>query len=156
MTHIINGDLIESHHRYNMIKLAIEEIDNIEVSDFEITSQKQPYTIETLDYFKEKYPNKEITLVIGADNLEELDTWNSYKEILKKYKLIVVRRNDIDVEQIITEKFNEYKEKIIILDNNEDYTSSTMIRNKMKAHEDVSVFLNKKVEEYLEKYVNIL
>jgi len=152
---MINGQLIDSHHRYNMIKLAVEELDNIEVSDFEITSLKQPYTIETLKYFKEKYPDNEITLVIGADNLEELDTWNNYKEILNKYTVIVVRRNDVNIEKLIEEKFKEYKENIIILDNNEDYTSSTMIRNKIKSNEDVSEFLNKKVEEYLKENVNI-
>lgn len=134
-----------------MLSLAIKDNEKIEISDFEINSKLQPFTYETLDYFKEMYKDDEIFLVIGADNLNEFTTWKNYKYILENYKIIVFKRNDIDIEKTIDNYFFEYKDSFILIDNNENSISSSLIRDRLKQGEDVSKYLDKNVLNYIKK-----
>ena len=50
------------------------------------------YTIKTLDTLREKEPQNEFTLVIGADNLAAFPRWRDYGRILKDYGVAVFPR----------------------------------------------------------------
>ena len=38
---------------------------------------------------------------MGTDNLKEVDTWNSPERLLKKYKIIVLERENDELEELI-------------------------------------------------------
>ena len=96
------NNLIDSTHRYNMIKLMISDVNNLEVSDYELKNTLT-YTYQTLNYFKEKYPNDEIELA----NIE-LDSISStvIREKIRRKEII----NYID-EKVLKyiEEYNLYK-----------------------------------------------
>jgi nicotinate-nucleotide adenylyltransferase len=54
-----------------MINLVKEN--KMEVSLFEINKKGFSYTIETIKYFKNKYPNDKLYLIIGSDNINKLN-----------------------------------------------------------------------------------
>ena len=112
-------ELVEASHRYNMVKLMIENNPNLLVSDYEIKN-KLTYTYQTLDYFKNKYPNDEIYFICGSDNLLELNTWRNYDYIINNYKILVIKRNRFDKVKI--------NKNIILTDISMNDISSTMIR----------------------------
>jgi nicotinate-nucleotide adenylyltransferase len=62
---------VDSHHRVNMVNLVKEN--KMEVSLFEINKKGFSYTIETIKYFKNKYPNDKLYLIIGSDNINKLN-----------------------------------------------------------------------------------
>src|SRR4030095_10644876 len=62
------GDLIHVHDRLEMAKLATED-SKIEVSDVELKLPQPSYTIDTLTFLAEKYPQHEFSIIMGADNL---------------------------------------------------------------------------------------
>ena len=95
--------LASNEDRFFMLQKICENNEGIEVSDIEITSQRQLYTIETLRLIQEKYKEYEIYFVLGTDNLKELETWHEADELLKKFKMLVLERGDDDIEQIIEE-----------------------------------------------------
>ncbi|MBG0730755.1 nicotinate-nucleotide adenylyltransferase [Mycoplasma sp. 'Moose RK'] len=81
---------IAAEHRFEMLKLI--EIPKSTVSDFEIKAKKVSYTIDTVNFFHKKYPNCQIFLIIGSDNLKTFKAWKNYKEILEKVQLVVFAR----------------------------------------------------------------
>ena len=149
------ANLVEDIHRYNMLKLMCEDEEKLEVSDIEISQNKQLYTIETLDLLKKQYGKEyDVYFVMGTDNLKQIDTWREPERLLNEYKIIVLEREDDKFEEIIsciTFLKNNKKSLIKIQGINRINISSTIIRNKIKNNENVEEFVPKKVLEYIKK-----
>lgn len=64
----------------------------VSVLDIELRMPPPQYTIRTLDTLKEREPENEFTLVIGADNLASLHLWRYHERILKEYGVAVFPR----------------------------------------------------------------
>lgn len=141
--------LIPAEHRYNMLKLFIENNKHLEVSDFEI-KKSLVYTYETLDYFQKKYKNDEIYFILGTDNLRQINTWKNADYLLRNYKFLVIKRNDDNIDKMLS-SLGKYQENVIPFDFSQD-VSSTAIRNLIRNDMDVSNFIDKKVLEYIKAY----
>lgn len=148
------NNLVNDNHRYNMLELMCKEEKKLEVSDIELTYGRQLYTIETLDIFKDEYPEYDIYFIMGTDNLKDLHTWVKPEKILNNYKIIVLDRGEDNIERIV-------KNDKLLKDNKKSLISvkkimpielsSTMIREKIKRGENVEKFLKKEVLEYIDK-----
>lgn len=148
------SNLIEDDHRYNMLKIMCKDEKKIEVSNLELKYKRQLYTIETLDIFKNKYPDNDIYFIMGTDNLKDLHTWKEPKRILKNYKIIVLEREEDKLEKIIEndELLKKNKTSIILVKNIKPIKiSSTIVRQKIKNREDVKDFFKEEVLEYISK-----
>ena len=151
-------DLIDASHRYNMLKLMTRESANLEVSDYELKTHLK-YTYQTLDHFKKLYPKDEIYFICGSDNLKEIKTWKNYEYILETFKLLVVKRDNDDLSNIL-EDINH--KNIEIANVNLSNISSTMIRQMLKYQSkksEIIQYIDKSVLEYIENlkiYSNIL
>lgn len=84
--------LLADHHRLELVRLAIDEHPKLRASDVEFKLPQPNYTVKTLEYLKEKYPNKEFALILGEDNLLTLKKWYNYETILKNYQIYVYPR----------------------------------------------------------------
>jgi len=145
------NELIDVEKRYEMLRLLIQNIPYFRVSRFETTGGK--VTFQTLNYFKEKYPDDEIYFICGSDNLKELDTWDLYEEILKQYQVLVITRNHDKTNEII-EKYKKYQNHIIIGEIDESDISSTVIRNliKSKQSEVVEKYVDREILIYIQEH----
>lgn len=131
--------LLNQKDRYNMVKLMIEGCDNLEVSDYEFN--KLTYTYETLDYFKNIYKDDDIYFICGSDNLKQITLWRKYDYILRNYKMIVIRRNNDDIDKIINNLLIYYKNIICITDI-QNSLSSTLIRENLNKNNDTYLLQN--------------
>ena len=77
-----NG-FMDDNLRLELVKLAIVDYPKFRASDFEFYLPRPSYTIHTLDALHKAYPNREFTLIIGADNWLLFPRWYKAKEILK-------------------------------------------------------------------------
>src|SRR5690606_30179005 len=75
-----------------MTRLAVEDSLNITVSDAEFKLPQPSYTIDTLTHLKERYPEHNFSLIMGADNLTSLKKWKNYEILLRDYKIVVYPR----------------------------------------------------------------
>lgn len=143
--------LEKDEHRYNMLKLMCHNENNVEVSNIELIQERQLYTVETLNIFKNKFPNNNICFVTGADNLKEINKWREPEKLLKNYKIIALERGEEKVKDIISKDklLSKYKNSILEFNNNKINLSSTEIRDKIKKGENVSRFIDKDVLEYI-------
>ena len=133
----------DNFDRLNMVKAAIENDNNFEVSDYELMMGGVSYTIDTLKHFKDNY-NK-IELIIGYDNLAKFDTWKDYKEIFELTNLIVMKRSsdNLKVENKIV------LEKAIIVDTPTIEISSSGIRERIKNNLPINNLVPESVQKYI-------
>lgn len=146
--------LEENNHRYNMLKLVIDKNNNFLLSDIDMNENRSLYTIETLEEIQRKYKNKQIWFLIGSDNLKEIHTWKKAEDLLSKYKIIVMERNNDNIEEIIKQNklLNNYKENIKKLNNEiRSNFNSTYVRNQIKKQKSVKYLLPDDVYEYIQK-----
>lgn len=142
------NNLISNKDRYNMLLLSTKELNNIEVSNYEL-KDNLVYTYQTLDYYKKQFPNDEIYFICGADNLDYIDKWEKGTYILNTYNIILIARNTFNTKDLLS----KYKDYHITLANiNMNNISSTIIRNNINNNIDVSKYLNTKVLEYIKEH----
>ena len=149
------AELIGNEDRYNMLKLVCDKNKNFEVSRIEIDSQRPLFTIETLEKFKRKYLDYEIALTLGSDNLRELSTWNRVEDLVKHFKIYVIKRDKDNVEEIISknELLSNNKNSFIIVQNYiTNSLSSTFVRNNLKSGKSINYLVPEEVIKYIEKH----
>ena len=78
--------------RLQMARLGVEGNPDFEVSDIETSRGGISYTVDTLASLAALHPRASLSLIIGADNLIEFQTWKSPTEILDRAELVVMNR----------------------------------------------------------------
>src|SRR3989339_302073 len=69
--------LLNEYHRLHLVQLAVEEDTRLRASDIEFKMPKPSYTIDTLVYLKEKYPQHQFTIIMGSDSFQNLPKWKN-------------------------------------------------------------------------------
>lgn len=138
-------DLIQVYDRLEMAKLAIEDSLNIAVSDVELKLPQPSYTIDTLIWLKELYPEHEFSLIMGADNLKSLKKWKNYEVILRDYPIFVYPRPGS-----LAPEFENHP-NITLTQTPLMELSSTFIRKAISQKKDVKYFLPDKVIDFIER-----
>jgi len=138
------GSLLNEYDRLHLAKLAIEDDTQLKVSDIEFSLPKPSYTIDTLTYLQEKYPQYELSVIMGADSFQNLPKWKNFEALVKNYKFIVYRRDGFDIT-------NEYGASVIILEAPLLKLSATLIRNNRKEGITIRYLVPEKVREEIEK-----
>jgi len=137
--------LLEDDFRYSMVLLAIKGNDRMRASNIEFGLPKPSYTINTLNILREKYPDVNFSLILGADNLEYFNKWKNYQEILANYHIYVYPRSGSEGGTLSNHSSITWV-NAPLLD-----ISSTDIREMIKKGTDVSPFLSEKVLKYIAK-----
>lgn len=146
-------DVEISYHRVNMLNLAIGNFRRLEIDFTEVDSVKLTYTYETVEKIKSQYQDKELFLLIGADNLEDFKNWKNQRSIMENCSLLVVNRNNSSIDEIIesNEILTEFKDKIIEAPIEEIEISSTEVRNRIASNEleGLENLVDKEVIDYI-------
>lgn len=144
-------NLISNEKRVEMLSLMIEKEKNMMISKYEL-QQKPIYTYETLKHFKKRYKDDEIYFICGTDNLSYIDKWKHGKDILKNYKLLVIKRRTNEIEPIL-EKYRQYRQNIIVTKIKEKTISSTKIRTYLKQNNNLKarIYIDRKIYNYIKE-----
>src|SRR5436190_8495008 len=59
-----SASLLNEHHRLHMIQSAVYGENNLRVSNIEFNLAKPSYTVDSLAYLKEKYPEHEFSILL--------------------------------------------------------------------------------------------
>lgn len=84
--------LLPDYQRFEILQRAIGDNSRYKVSNIEFNLPKPSYTIDTLAYLYDKYPKREFALIMGSDNLENIEKWKNFKEIFNYHQLYVYPR----------------------------------------------------------------
>ncbi|MBQ1987561.1 MAG: nicotinate-nucleotide adenylyltransferase [Muribaculaceae bacterium] len=142
----LKDNLAQSYdvHRLAMAELVARKCDNVITSGFEFTLPRPSYTIDTLRALKEKFPQHEFVLIIGADNWNVFNRWKNHDEILKSHKIMIYPRQgfDIDIPVELAGSVTKLSSPIIEL-------SSTYIREQLKNSMNMNFYLPQDVYKYI-------
>ena len=91
------------------------------VDDIELKMDPPQYTIKTLDALRQREPENDFTLVVGADNLENIHRWRDFQRILADYGVAVYPRKGYDLAEIKSKLIEECRHlpAPYVLDSNE-------------------------------------
>ena len=137
--------LLPDYQRLEILNRATEDFPKFKVSTIEFNLPKPSYTIDTLTYLKEKHPENEFSLVMGADNLATINKWKNYEILLSDFKLLVYPRPDVGRNDFFDHK------NIVHIDAHLMEVSSSFIRNAIKEGKDIRYFLPPKAFAYIDE-----
>lgn len=143
--------LLDDYQRLEMARLAIGDNNKLRASDIEFRLPVPSYTINTLAYLNEKYPEKEFCLVMGEDNLYTMHKWKNSDELVRKYKLYVYPRPGTTKPE--SQVLDSLLKKASINEVNAPLMeiSGTFIRDGVKAGKDMSYFVPVQAWKYLKE-----
>lgn len=141
--------LLDDNNRLYMVRLAIEDDSRFRASDIEFELSRPSYTIDTMAFLSEKYPERDFTLIMGEDNLCTLHKWKNPEELVKRYPIITYPRvqsgtiNDPFLKKIL-ESARVTMSKAPLME-----ISGSFIRRSIKEGKDVSWFMPAPVWKYI-------
>jgi nicotinate-nucleotide adenylyltransferase len=122
--------LLNERHRISLVKLAIEDEQSLKASDVEFKLPKPSYTIDTLIYLSEKYPEYEFSVIMGSDGFQNIEKWKNYEQIINNYTVYIYMRPGFEVT-------NKYGNNIIQVKAPLLEISATEIRKNIKTGKSI-------------------
>ena len=138
------SNLLNEYHRLHLVRLATEDDNRIKSSDIEFSLPKPSYTINTLIYLEEKFPEHEFVIIMGSDSFQNFHKWKNYEIIVKNYAIYVYIRPGFDVQNLLNAKLNIIDVPLLQL-------SATQIRKHIKEGKSIRYMVPDKVMEEIEK-----
>jgi len=139
--------LLDNHHRYQMVYVAVEDYPKLRPSNIEFKLPQPNYTVHTLAHISEKYPNKEFSLIMGEDNLKTFHKWKNYETIVEHHNIYVYPRIGGGK---VKNQFRDHP-KVQRIDAPVIQISATHIRNCIKQNKNVQALLPKETWKYLDE-----
>lgn len=147
-------NLVPFDDRCNMIESAISSYQNFSVSRIEENLDSPTYTYKTLEELSKIYgDNYQLSLIIGGDNFQNLERWKNFETILANYRIIVIERNNVNVQNHRISLMKKYKvldiQTFSFLSNE---ISSSIVRNLIKEHKMINSLVPLKTIDYINKH----
>ncbi|MCK1212597.1 nicotinate-nucleotide adenylyltransferase [Streptococcus uberis] len=140
--HVDTKSTIDEKHRLEMVKLAIDSAEGLDVETLELERKGVSYTYDTMKLLIEKNPDVDYYFIIGADMVDYLPKWHKIDELIKMVQFVGVQRP-------------KYKAgtsyPLIWVDVPLMDISSSMIRQFIKSKRQPNYLLPKAVLEYINK-----
>lgn len=138
-----NG-LLNEYHRLHLIQVAIEGDVRLKASDIEFKLPRPSYTIDTLIYLKEKYPQHQFSIIMGSDSFQNLHKWKNFQTLLRDYHFIIYKRPGFDITA-------NHDAKLQILEAPLLSISATAIRNLIKEKKSIRYLVPDVVRKEIEE-----
>ena len=145
-------------NRFEMLSLATADENFFEVSDCELKRPAPSYTLDTVRQLQSEYGSEtSVYWLLGADGIDELMHWHQIAELIDECILAVMYRAGCDRPDFSKfeplwghHRIEQLRQNIIptpLVD-----ISSTIVRSRLAADEDVTQMLNPKVLSYIRKH----
>lgn len=138
-----SASLLNEYHRLHLIKSAIDGENNLSASSVEFNLPKPSYTIDSLAYLKEKYPEHVFSILMGSDGFQNLNKWKNYNVIINNHQFYIYKRPGFEITET-------HGAKIKLLDAPLLEISSTHIRELVKTKKSIRYLVPDTVKEEIE------
>ncbi len=137
------NSLLNEYHRLHLVQLAVEDDIRLRASDIEFKLPKPSYTIDTLVYLKEKYPQHQFEIIMGSDSFQNLPNWKNAPLLKSDYSFIVYNRPGFEIKQHAVASLRVLDAPLLTI-------SATHVRDNIKAGKTIRYLVPEKVREYIE------
>lgn len=137
--------LLNEYHRLFLINAAIDGEKQLRTTDIEFKLPRPSYTIDTLTYIREKYPQHDFSIIMGSDSFQNLPRWKNYEHLLGTTEMFIYMRAGF-------ENIAEYKgARVTVLEAPLLQISATHIRNILKEGKSIRYLVPDSVKEEIER-----
>lgn len=134
--------LLNEYDRLHLVRLAVEDETRLRASDIEFSLPRPSYTIDTMTYMDERYPEHEFSLIMGSDSLENLSRWKNAEQLTERYPVCVYPRPGHPVP-------TGQHPHVMVVEAPYLDISASMIRKLIREKKSVRYLVPDKVNEYL-------
>lgn len=139
-----SASLLNEYDRLHLVKLAVENDPRLKVSDIEFSLPRPSFTIDTLTYLSEKYPQHEFAVVMGSDSFQNISKWKNAAQLVNNYDIYVYNRPGYSAS-------NDRNARLTLLDAPLLNISSTFIRKSIHEKRSIRFLVPEEVREEIER-----
>lgn len=136
-------ELIDTNHRLEMARLATAHYPKFRVEDIELSLPVPSYTIDTLNELHKRHPENTFSIIMGADNIQNIDRWKEADSLISNYRMLIYPRMGYSTGYL------KLPENIRITNAPCIEMTSTNIRNWIKKGKDIPFFTTRIVYDYI-------
>ncbi len=147
------GPVASDRQRLEMLELAVAGHSAFRVVDVELKRGGTSYTVETLETFRQEYPDREFFLLLGSDSLASFARWRDPSRICDLATPLVYARPDASIAWnslspfVAPEQLREFAELAIesrLID-----ISSSDLRERIRQGKSIRYLVPRAVEQYI-------
>lgn len=138
-----SSSLLNDRLRLQMVRLALEQCNHLKANQVEFDLPKPSYTIDTIQYLEEKYPNHSFSILLGSDGFQNIDQWKNADILKSKTNFIVYERPGFEIKEINGAKFNVLEAPLLDI-------SSTFIRKSIQSGKSIQFLVPDIVREFID------
>jgi nicotinate-nucleotide adenylyltransferase len=138
-----SASLLNEYHRLHLVQTALEGETKLKASNIEFQLPKPSYTVDTLSYLKEKYPQHEFAIIMGSDSFCNLTKWKNYEVIVKNSPLYIYERQGFRINNELNAIVHILKAPLLQI-------SSTHIRELIRQKKSIRYMVPDSVKEQIE------
>jgi len=138
-----SNTLLNEYDRLHLVVTAIGDDLRMKASDIEFHLPRPSYTIDTLTYLEEKYPDHRFTIIMGSDSYQNISKWKNHLLLEERYPFVIYRRPGFEVTAGADRNIQVLEAPLLQI-------SATHIRELLKEGKSVRYLLPDKVREEIE------
>ncbi len=127
--------LLDNKARLELVATAIDNDPRFKACDIEFDLPQPSYTINSLNFLQEKYPDKVFSIIMGSDGLTYFHKWKDQDKIIKNFQRYIYPRYGETID------FIKSQENIKLVEAPRIELSASFIREALKAKKDIRYLL---------------
>ena len=135
--------LLHEFDRIDMVNMAIEDDFNMEATDVEFHMPRPSYTVDTLAWLTDKFPQHDFKLIIGEDNLLHFPKWKNHAVILEHHGMYVYPRPNAKPSELQDHPNVQFVNAPMV------DISATFIRRRIQEYKSIRYLVPDKVADHI-------
>lgn len=140
------GSLLDDRLRLEMTQRALAPYPQLTASDYEFRLPRPSYMWNTLQRLSADYPEREFTLLIGADNWTVFDRWYHADDIIAHYPIAIYPRTGYPIDTA------RLPETVKVFDTGLYDMSSTLVRQYISEGKDITSLIPNGITAMAQEY----
>ncbi|ASK27199.1 nicotinate-nucleotide adenylyltransferase [Neisseria chenwenguii] len=146
-----------ARHRFAMTELATADEPRFALSDCDMVREGATYTFDTVQIFRQQFPQAQLWWLLGSDSLMKLHTWKKWQTLVRQTNIAVAMREGGSLSQAPRELHGWLGEalqngSVKILQTPQIDISSTQIRRQIRNGSLSDGLVPQAVERYIRNH----
>lgn len=129
------GSLLSDDKRLLMVQAAVSGVPGLKASDCEFRLPRPSYTWNTLQSLSRDFPDRDFTMLVGADNWAVFRRWYRADDIIARYPICIYPRTGYPIDTA------SLPPNVQLIDTGLHDISSTQVREMIARGDDITGLL---------------
>ena len=137
------GTLLNDYQRLHLANLAVLDDPYLKVKDIEFRLPKPSFTVDSMAYIQEKYPENQFYIIVGADSWLNISKWKNNTQLIDNHIFIIYPRTGFPIDIPPNSKHMYVQAPLIEI-------SASSIRSMIREKKSIRYLLPENVREEIE------